>query len=880
MDSETALRYAIPVRRWGPPRAMLPASPMPMFMSKYQRFVAGRYLLERNQNLSSAILVVVAVCLWVAAGMGAACLWYPLADISKVPPPNPPVWVVVALGLSMALPMVALLAAAVLSIQGRSCRAPLYLGLQGGLVALTSFGLYHKGATELALSTADVWVGALLVHMAFVGPALWSVLSSWYRQRQASGALLFVALVASPPAALLWLIFGRLLHKRYTQSLLSFAFALQLVVVQLLLVGAAYQGARAVAWPNLFPETGSSLWAQASFVALGCALAAGVMLAVLRQAPRRRSEVATLALASLLVAMLCAIIPSFLVGVENVRVNLDFLGGWASYTPPMNLIIPALVAGAIAILSLVLLAVRFSFSFFTTVSIGGVTIGTMALVIVLSVMSGFETDLREKILGFNAHIQISHSEELQFSGYRKVEKILEKTDGVAGYTPFLMTEAYMSNHNNYGNVTLKGIDPARVASVTEIVHNLVAGDERALEKIWPLNEDGSIAGAPSEIADDEAEFELDGPVDFSGGVESGEDLYEGDKALDEQSEGDESGNEEEGVREEASHGDDFDLGPPTDFSGGLEEYVDEPEVGLDADAIADDAGPPSNFVAGDDWDMELPEHDFMRPEVAVLDGLLVGQELVNQISLYTDQEIRIISPLPDTSPDGLSIPRLQNFRIAGKFFSGMYEYDLKYVYCSLSALQNFLDLGDEVNGIEVRVNDPTQTGAIVRKLERALGPNYRVQDWKELNKALFSALKLEKIAMFFILVIIVLVASFSIVGNLIMVVIEKAKEIAILKTLGSSNRAVMSIFITQGFFIGLAGTSLGVALGLGACYLGKTYGVPLDPDVYYIDKLPIQVEPWSIVIVGFAGVAISVVATIYPAFIAARMRPVKGLRWD
>jgi len=113
-----------------------------------------------------------------------------------------------------------------------------------------------------------------------------------------------------------------------------------------------------------------------------------------------------------------------------------------------------------------------------------------------------------------------------------------------------------------------------------------------------------------------------------------------------------------------------------------------------------------------------------------------------------------------------------------------------------------------------------------------------------------------------------------------MVVIEKAKEIAILKTLGSSNGGVMKIFITQGFFIGLVGTGLGVGLGLGACYLGMVYGVPLNPDVYYIDKLPILIDPMSIATVGFAGVAISVVATIYPAFIAARMRPVKGLRWD
>lgn len=406
----------------------------------------------------------------------------------------------------------------------------------------------------------------------------------------------------------------------------------------------------------------------------------------------------------------------------------------------------------------------------------------------------------------------------------------------------------MSNHNNYGNVTLKGIDPGTVASVTEIVHNLEKGDERALEKLWPLEEDGSIAGAPKPLGSED-DFELDDPEDFSGGL----DEIETEPVLD-----------------------DFDLDGPEDLSGGLDELLDGGSPSADAGATA------LAKASGDrrEWDVDLLPHDYIDPDIAILDGVLVGRELVKTVNLYTDQEVRVISPLPDTSPDGLSIPRLKNFRVAGRFFSGMYEYDLKYVYCSLQALQDFLDLGDVVNGIEVRVADPRNTAAVVRDLEQALGPGYRVQDWKELNRALFSALKLEKIAMFFILVIIVLVASFSIVGNLIMVVIEKAKEIAILKTLGSSDGGVMKIFITQGFFIGLVGTSLGVALGLGACYLGMTYGVPLDPDVYYIDKLPIQVEGGSVVAVGIAGLAISVVATIYPAFIAARMRPVKGLRWD
>jgi lipoprotein-releasing system permease protein len=816
--------------------------------------------------------VVIGACFWLAAGMGAACLWYPLSNVMMVPPPNPPSWMVVVLGLTFVLPTVAIIASIVLAAKGRSCRFQLWVGLHWGVISIAAFGLLRKASTELGMESANVWLGLLLAHFALAGPAACAVLLQWSRRKIPSRPALVLAIIAFPLAGLVWLATGVLQRKPWSRSAVAFTLMLCFVAGELFILRAAYTGAAEVLRPVLLPKTGATLWAAiVGLLVASSVLAAGLAL-FHRKTPSRRSVAEHVALVCLLLAIVVATALTFRMGVLKVGTNLAFVGGWDKYTPPMEFIIPCLVAAALGILSLVLLAARSSFSFFTTVSIGGVTIGTMALVIVLSVMSGFETDLREKILGFNAHIQVTHNDELQFTGYQDIEKILSETDGVIGYTPFLMTEAYMSNHNNYGNVTLKGIDPARVAGVTEIVHNLVKGDERALEKIWPLGEDGSIVGAPSaapEGTGPEIDFDLDeGPVDFSGGAES----------VDEDSAG-ETEDDSESLEDE-----DLDLGEIEDFSGGLDEYVELLDGGVDADAGPLDGAEDEELVepaySKDDWDLPVRDQNFVRPEVAVLDGLLVGQELVNQISLYTGQEIRIISPLPDTSPDGLSIPRLQNFRIAGKFFSGMYEYDLKYVYCSLSALQSFLDLGDEVNGIEVRVKDPAKTDAIVRKLETALGPEYRVQDWKELNKALFSALKLEKIAMFFILVIIVLVASFSIVGNLIMVVIEKAKEIAILKTLGSSNRGVMNIFITQGFFIGLVGTSLGLALGLGACWLGMTYGVPLDPDVYYIDKLPIQVEPWSVVIVGFAGVAISVVATIYPAFIAARMRPVKGLRWD
>jgi lipoprotein-releasing system permease protein len=214
-------------------------------------------------------------------------------------------------------------------------------------------------------------------------------------------------------------------------------------------------------------------------------------------------------------------------------------------------------------------------------------------------------------------------------------------------------------------------------------------------------------------------------------------------------------------------------------------------------------------------------------------------------------------------------------------------------------------MGDEIKGIEIRVRDPDRTHAVmariqsrfapfeavigspanyieevVEEMRKQIGPHYHIQDWKELNRSLFSALKLEKIAMFLVLAIIILVASFSIVGNLIMVVIEKAKEIAVLKTLGASDTGVMKIFVVQGFFIGLVGTIVGVILGLIVCWLNIRFGVPLDPDVYYIDRLPMHVEPSSVIAVAAAGIVISVIATLYPAFIAARLRVVEGLRYE
>jgi lipoprotein-releasing system permease protein len=224
------------------------------------------------------------------------------------------------------------------------------------------------------------------------------------------------------------------------------------------------------------------------------------------------------------------------------------------------------------------------------------------------------------------------------------------------------------------------------------------------------------------------------------------------------------------------------------------------------------------------------------------------------------------------------MPRVRPFRIAGVFFTGMYEYDAKSVYVTIPALQQFLSLGDEVTGIEVKVSDSDLTQPVVDAIAARLGAGYRVQDWKELNKSLFSALKLEQIAMFLVLTIIILVASFSIISNLIMVVVEKSREIATLKSIGASDGAIMRIFISEGLFIGVLGTAFGLAIGIAACLALKHYGLPLNSDVYYIDRLPVAMSAPAIVAVAFAGLGISIIATIYPAYIGARMRPIDGLR--
>jgi lipoprotein-releasing system permease protein len=277
----------------------------------------------------------------------------------------------------------------------------------------------------------------------------------------------------------------------------------------------------------------------------------------------------------------------------------------------------------------------------------------------------------------------------------------------------------------------------------------------------------------------------------------------------------------------------------------------------------------------------------LTPEVAAVvrqedsyPGLVLGRELAKTLHVYVGDEVTLIAPVGDLGPMGV-MPRTRKFRVAAVFYSGMYEYDSSHAYMELGTAQEFLDLGGAISQIEVKVEREDRAVEIRDQLAQALsGKELRVRDWKEMNKGLFSALKLEKVVTFIILSIAIVVGSFCIICTLLLMVTEKSKEIAILKAQGASDVGILKIFMTEGLIIGGIGTVFGVVTGLVSCLGLLWFGVRLDPDVYYVDRLPINVDPLDYATVTLCALGITLAATIYPALAASRLRPVEGIRYE
>ncbi len=261
-------------------------------------------------------------------------------------------------------------------------------------------------------------------------------------------------------------------------------------------------------------------------------------------------------------------------------------------------------------------------------------------------------------------------------------------------------------------------------------------------------------------------------------------------------------------------------------------------------------------------------------------GVFIGKELAQNLGVTLDDTVVVVSPIGALAPMGLG-PPMKKFRIKGIFDSGMYEYDTSLAYISLKSAQKFLNMEDVVSGVEVKVRDLYGVKEIARKVQKELGFPFWTKDWMQMNRSLFAALKLERMVMFIILVLIVLVAAFGIVSTLIMVVMEKNKDIAILKSMGATARSIMRVFILEGLIIGVVGTALGLIGGYAICRILARYQfISLPRDIYYISHLPVKMSGMDFFLIALSAMGISFLATLYPSWQASKLDPAEALRYE
>ena len=410
----------------------------------------------------------------------------------------------------------------------------------------------------------------------------------------------------------------------------------------------------------------------------------------------------------------------------------------------------------------------------SVLSIGAVVLASCALTLVLSVMGGFRNDLKRKILGNNAHVVVDR-EHGTFGDWEGTLARVRDVPNVVGAAPYVGGEVMVTSASNLAGAVLRGIDPEAVDAVVDLRRNLTRGSlDYLLEpaRLLDLPAEESFGPIPLEIPRLDA-IATDLPTP---------DLPTPDLPAP-------------------------DLPAPEIAEGPPDRAAPRPTPTLEE--MLGDLGDAS--LASPIDEVEGPQAS--EPARDVLPGLVVGQELARSLRLYVGDEVNVVSPFGDLGPSG-PMPKSRPFRVAGIFYSGMYEYDMKYMYSTLPEAQRFLNVGEEISGIEVKVEDlsqaPTAAVAIRRTLAR---DDLRVQDWQRLNRNLFGALELERLSMFIFLGLAILVAGFCVFATLTLMVQEKSPQVGILMAMGTHGRTIVAVFLLEGLLIGLFGAEMGLGLG-------------------------------------------------------------------
>ena len=307
--------------------------------------------------------------------------------------------------------------------------------------------------------------------------------------------------------------------------------------------------------------------------------------------------------------------------------------------------------------------------------------------------------------------------------------------------------------------------------------------------------------------------------------------------------------------------------------------------GLDPELEAGVSDLEKNLVQGSLEMLGGPAKSTGKPRRA---GIILGKELARRLGVQRDDVVSMVAPASRVTPMGL-IPKIKLFKVVGFFESGMFEYDSNLAFISIYSAQKFFAMKGKVSGIEIRVEDIEQADQVAAEIQHSLGFPYYTRDWMQMNKNLFSALRLEKIVMFIILILIILVAAFNIVSTLFMVVMEKNKEIAIMKSMGASQSSIMKIFSYHGVIIGITGTVIGCVGGFTVVpnlneivgLIENLFGITAFPsDVYYLDRLPSEIQYFDSFLIVVFSIVICFLASLYPAWRASRLNPVEGLRYE